>query len=309
MPLDSQAKLSLEQRKAAGVPGQHEVSPQEARRMQEAQPRIPGPEIGSVQDKEVQGTHGNIPIRIYTPEGEGPFPITMWFHGGGWVIGNIETNDATCRALAESADSIIVSVDYKLSPEYKFPIPFDDCYEATSWVFKYAHTFNGDSGNLAVAGASAGGNLAAAVSLKARNEKGPSIKQQTLVYPVTDYDFSYDSYKECKEGYGLEYATMVYFWNSYLSAENDQYNPYAVPMRAEDLSNLPPAFILTVEFDPLRDEGEAYAKALRISNVPTKLTRYDGMIHAFFNAGVPFDRTWDAIAEVCDELKKAFGTA
>ena len=308
MPLDPQAKFSLEQRKAAGVPGQHEVSPEEARRMQEAAPRKPGPEIGSTQDKEIPGTHGPIPIRIYTPEGTGPFPITMWFHGGGWVIGNIETNDSTCRALAKSASSIIISVDYKLAPEHKFPIPFDDCYEATCWAITNAESFNGDSSNLAVAGASAGGNLATAVSLKARDQNGPVIKQQTLVYPVTDYDFSYESYSECKEGYGLEYATMVYFWNSYLSTEQDQENPYAVPMKAGNLSNLPPAFVLTVEFDPLRDEGEAYANALKQSNVPTKLTRYDGMIHAFFNAGIPFDQTWDAIAEVCEELKKAFGT-
>tara|TARA_Y100001936_G_scaffold249684_1_gene300622 strand:- start:2288 stop:3217 length:930 start_codon:yes stop_codon:yes gene_type:complete len=308
MPLDIQAKTSLEKRKEAGIPGQHEVTPEEARRMQEAQPRIPGPEIGSIADIKIQGTHGNIPIRIYTPEGTGPFPIAMWFHGGGWVIGNIETNDSTCRALAKESESIIISVDYKLAPENKFPIPFDDCYEATCWAYENAHTFNGNEKKLAVAGASAGGNLAAAVSLKARDENRPSIIHQTLVYPVTDYNFSYSSYEECKEGYGLEYDTMVYFWDSYLSKAEDQYNPYAVPMRASTLNNLPPAFILTVEYDPLRDEGEAYATALEAANVKVKYSLYEGMIHAFFNAGVPFDKTWDAISEVCSELKKAFGT-
>lgn len=306
MPLDSQAKHSLEQRAAAGVPGQHQVSPEEARRMQEAQPRLPGPEVEMIEDRTVPGPHGDVPVRIYRPSGEEPLPITMWFHGGGWVIGNIETNDATCRALADQSQAIVISVDYRLSPEHKFPVPFDDCYASTCWAADNAASFGGDPGRLAVAGASAGGNLAATVALKARDENGPDLVYQALIYPVTDHDFSYSSYEENRVGFGLEYDTMVYFWNSYLRDDGDASNPYAVPMTADDLKGLPPAYVLTVEYDPLRDEGEAYAQRLISAGVPTKLTRYDGMIHAFFNAGIPFDQTWTAIAETAGELRKAF---
>ena len=306
MPVDPQAKQSLEQR--AGAPAQHEVSPSEARAMQEAQTYLPGPEIAAVEDLLAPGPHGDIPVRVYHPEGSGPFPVTTWFHGGGWVVGNLRTNDATCRTLAKQAETIVVSVDYRLAPEHKFPIPMDDCYAATCWVAKQAASFGGDPSRLAVAGASAGGNLAAGISLRARDEHGPSLVHQSLIYPVTDMDFNRPSYQENGEGYGLSYDTMRYFWDCYLSQEADAHNPYAVPMDAGDLSGLPSAFVLTAEYDPLRDEGEAYANRLRAAGVPTTQTRYDGMIHGFFNAGMPFDRTWDAIAEAAGELRKAFGT-
>ena len=167
----------------------------------------------------------------------------------------------------------------------------------------------GDASRLAVAGASAGGNLSATIALRARDENGPALVHQSLIYPVTDRDYSRSSYKENGEGYGLSYASMVWFWDCYLSNEEDGESPYVAPMLAEDLSGLPSAFVLTCEFDPLRDEGEAYAKRLQEAGVPTKHSRYDGMIHAFFNAGIPFTRTWDAINETAGELRKAFGTA
>ena len=315
MPLDPQAKQSLAQR--AGAPRQNDVSPEEARAMQMAQPRLPGPEVASVEDAIAPGPHGDVPVRVYVPAGaplpqgrrEPGLPVTMWFHGGGWVVGNIATNDATCRELANRSGSIVVSVDYRLAPEHPFPVPFDDCYAATCWAAGAAASLGGDASRLAVAGASAGGNLAAAVALAARDRGAPALAHQSLIYPVTDRDFGRASYRENGDGYGLDLDTMEYFWNCYATSEEDTSNPYACPAAAEDLSGLPPAYVLTAEFDPLRDEGEEYGERLRAEGVPATVTRYDGMIHGFFNAGVPFDRTWDAIAEAAGELRKAFGTA
>ena len=235
--------------------------------------------------------------------------MCVWFHGGGWVVGSIETNDPTCRALANRSGSIVVSVDYRLAPEHRFPVPLDDCYAATEWAAANAASFGGDTSRLGVAGSSAGGNLAAAVALRARDEDGPRLVHQSLICPVVDNDFERPSYVENAEGYGLSYDTMRYFWDCYVSSEADATNPYVAPMAADDLSGLASAFVLTCEYDPLRDEGEAYAERLREAGVPTVLSRYDGQIHALFNAGVPFTRTWDAINEAAGELRKAFGTA
>ncbi len=338
MPLDPEAKASLEKRIEMGVLEPHESSPEEARALQAARPNLPGPEMASVSDHLAPGPHGDVPVRVYVPEGVHPhplpegegsrhprdfstslrsarndngggLPVCMWFHGGGWVIGSVETNDATARALAKASGAIVVSVDYRLAPEHKFPIPFDDSYAATVWAAENAASLGGDPSRLAVAGASAGGNLSTTVALRARDEGGPAIVHQSLIYPVTDRDFTRPSYKENGEGYGLSHASMVWFFDCYLSSESDASNPYVAPMLAEDLSGLPPAFVLTCEYDPLRDEGEAYAKRLQDAGVPTKLSRYDGMIHAFYNAGIPFSRTWDAINETAAEMRKAFGTA
>ena len=324
MPLDPEARASLEKLAAMGLPAQHEVSPEEARAMSESSPRIPGPEVASVSDLAVPGPHGDVPVRVYVPAGgEVPasagttnvragttgLPVCVWFHGGGWVVGSIETNDPTCRALANASGAIVVSVDYRLAPEHKFPIPFDDCYAATEWAAANAASFGGDGSRLAVAGSSAGGNLAAAVALRARDEGGPRLAHQSLICPVVDTDLERPSYVENGDGYGLNYDTMVYFLQCYVSSEADASNPYVAPMAADNLSGLPSAFVLTCEFDPLRDEGEAYAERLREAGVPTVLSRYDGQIHALFNAGVPFTRTWDAIDEAATELRKVFGTA
>ncbi len=311
MPLDPEAKASLEKQAAMGLPAQHEVSPEEARAMSESQPRIPGPEVASVSDVAAPGPHGDVPVRVYVPvtDDAAPLPVCVWFHGGGWVVGSIATNDPTCRALADASGAIVASVDYRLAPEHRFPIPLDDCYAATEWAVANAASFGGDPSRLAVAGSSAGGNLAAAVALRARDEGKLRLAHQSLICPVVDNDFTRPSYIANGEGYGLNYDTMVYFWQCYVRDEADASNPYVAPMTAADLSGLASAFVLTCEYDPLRDEGEAYAERLREAGVPTKLSRYDGQIHALFNAGVPFTRTWDAISEAAGELRKAFGTA
>lgn len=309
MPLDPDAKELLERRAAAGVPAQHEVSPQEARAMQDALPYQPGPEVAEIREAQAPGPHGAVPLVVYRPDAPGPLPVCLWLHGGGWVVGSRTSNDATCRTLANATGAVIVYVDYRLAPEHKFPAAFDDSYAAALWAAENAAAFGGDPSRLAVAGASAGGNLAATVALRARDDGGPRLLHQTLIYPVTDTDFERPSYKENRDGYGLSYDTMRYFLDCYLSGEADAANPYAVPMRAADLSGLPPAFVLTAEYDPLRDEGEAYAERLRSAGVPTRLTRYDGTIHAFFNAGLPLGRTGAAIEEAAGELRKAFGAA
>ncbi|MXW30674.1 MAG: alpha/beta hydrolase, partial [Chloroflexi bacterium] len=214
MPLYPEVKASLEKQAALGLPAQHEVSPEEARAMSEGQPRIPGPEVASVSDLAAPGPHGDVPVRVYVPvtDDTAPLPVCVWFHGGGWVVGSITTNDPTCRALADASGAIVVSVDYRLAPEHKFPIPLDDCYAATEWAVANAASFGGDPSRLAVAGSSAGGNLAAAVALRARDEGGPRLAHQSLICPVVDSDFTRPSYLENGDGYGLNYDTMVYFF-------------------------------------------------------------------------------------------------
>ena len=311
MPLDPEATAALEAQAAMGGPSEHEVSPEEARAMVEAQPRIPGPEVASVSNHLAPGIHGDIPVRVYVPTTDeaGSLPVCVWFHGGGWVVGSLDTTDATCRALANAAGAVVVSVDYRLAPEHPFPIPLDDCYAATEWAAANAASLGGDPSRLAVAGSSSGGNLAAAVALRTRDEGGPRLAHQSLICPALDNDFERPSYVAYADSYGPPLAMMSYFWQCYVPNEADARNLYAVPVAVPDLAGLPSAFVLTCEYDPLRDEGEAYAERLREAGVPTKLSRYDGMLHSLFDAGAPFKRTWDAIDEVGGELRKAFGTA
>src|SRR5918996_5297787 len=190
MPLDPQAKQVIEQLAALVLPPNHLVSPARARINMKSRPRAAGPEVAKGEDRLIPGPGGDIPVRIYTPAGTGPFPILVWFHGGGWVVGDLDTADPTARHLAVGAGCVVVSVDYRLAPETKFPGAADDCYAATQWAVQHASEMNGDPGRIAVGGDSAGGNLAAAVSLMARDRRGPPLALQLLVYPVTDRDFS-----------------------------------------------------------------------------------------------------------------------
>jgi acetyl esterase len=258
-----------------------DLSVQEARaQFLEFQKFMPvGEPVAKVEDIEIPGPRGPIPARVYTPSGSGPFPVTLFFHGGGWVIGDLNGQDADCRSLANGAGSIVISVNYHHAPEYKFPMPVEDAYEATLWVSNNAMDFNGDGARLAVSGISAGGNLAAVVSLMARDRLTPAIKFQLLIVPVTDYSFNTSSYKENGEGYVLTKGVMQWFWSHYLTSPEDGANPYASPLRAPDLKGLPPAFIVTAQYDPLRDEGQAYAARLRNAGVPVLEQCYEGMIH------------------------------
>ena len=305
MPLDPQAKAALDLR--AGAAPIESLTPAEARAQSEAMPRLPGPEVAKVEDLDVPGDGVEVPVRVYTPDVERPLGALVWLHGGGWVIGSIETNDATCRSLANEAQCIVVSVEYRLAPEAKFPAPLDDSYAATAWTAEHASALGVDQTRVAVGGASAGGNLAAAVALMARERGGPALAHQLLIYPATARDFSTRSYGEYAEEYALDRATMQWYWAHYLRNDADAANVYAAPLLAGDLAGLPPALVITAEYDVLHDEGEAYADRLREAGVAVTCSRYDGMVHGFFSAGMPVDKTWEAIAEAASALRVAFG--
>jgi acetyl esterase len=306
MPLDPQAQYVLTQIAALGLPPNHLVSPEQARINAKARPRAAGPEVAKVEDRRLPGPGPEIPVRIYTPAGTGPFPVLVWFHGGGWVIGDLESADPTARHLAVGAVCVVVSVDYRLAPETKFPGAADDCYAATVWATRHAAQIQGDAGRIAVGGDSAGGNLAAAVCLMARDRREPLPMFQLLIYPVTGYDFNTASYRQNAEGYLLTRDGMQWYWQHYLQHPQDAANPYAVPMAATDLTGLPPALVITAEMDPLCDEGEAYARRLQAAGVPTRYSQYDGMIHGFFGMPALLDKGKQAIAEASSVLRQAF---
>lgn len=223
-----------------------------------------------------------IKVRIYTPEGQGPFPLFVYYHGGGWVIGDLETADASCRMIANRTGRVVVSVDYRLSPEYKFPIPVEDSYAALQWVSENASSINGNASNLVVGGDSAGGNLSAVVSLISKEKNGPDISGQVLIYPVTALGYDTKSYQEFQQGFGLDRDLMIWFGNYYINNEEDTKNKYVAPLLEEDLSNLPPAFILTAENDVLRDEGLAYAERLKQAGVKVETIIETGLVHGYF---------------------------
>jgi acetyl esterase len=308
MPLDPQAQAFLEQLAASGAPPLHELSVAEARQVIVTlfgTPDNPEP-VGAVEDRTIAGAAGEMPARIYTPTGRGPFPVLVYFHGGGWVIGNLEAYDPTCRALTNAAGCMVVAMEYRLAPEHKFPAAPEDCYAALQWVAAHAAAMGGDPTRLAIGGDSAGGNLTAVVAQMVRDRGGPSLVYQLLVYPVTDYNFDTASYRENADGYLLTKDAMVWFWNHYLRSAADGNDPQASPLRAQNLRDLPPALVLTAEFDPLRDEGEAYARRLQEAGVPVTLKRYDGMIHGFFSLGKVFPQGKQAIQEAANGLRTAF---
>jgi acetyl esterase len=309
MALDPQAQALLDQMQEAGVPPFEQMTVGEARQAAYAFIDLQGaPEdVASVGHRFVPGPCCDLPVRIYTPEGEGPFPALVYFHGSGWVILNIEVADIAARALTNRTGCVVVAVNYQKAPEHKFPVPFDDAYAATTWVAEHASELGIDPGRIGVAGDSAGGNLAAAVCLKARDEHGPSLAYQLLIYPVTDYGWDKPSYLENAEGYLLQRETMRWFWGHYLASEAEGDNPLVSPLRAPDLSGLPPALIVTAEFDPLRDDGELYGQRLREAGVPVKISRYDGMIHGFFYMAGVLDQTKNLYDEIGTEVRAALG--
>ncbi|MDT7565509.1 MAG: acetyl esterase [Pseudonocardiales bacterium] len=284
MPVHPEAQGLLDALAEAGLPATEEMTVPNARAATAGFLALQGEpvEVASVQDRTVPGPAGEIPVRVYTPAGEGPFPVVVYFHGGGWVIGDLDVVDQPCRQLASAAGAIIVSVDYRLAPEHRYPAAFDDSYAATVWVGAHAAEIGGDPARLAVAGDSAGGNLAAAVALAARDRGGPELAAQLLIYPVTDFNFGTASYQDNREGYVLTKGSMQWFWAHYLGAQDLDKDPYACPLRADSLVGLPPAYVATSEYDPLRDEGEAYARRLEEAGVAVTAKRFDGMLHGFF---------------------------
>jgi acetyl esterase len=269
----------------AGFPRPGSMDPPEARRVQSEQLAAlalePEP-VARVEDRTVPGPAGDVPVRVYWPEGEGPLPVIVYFHGGGWVMCGLDTHDASCRSLTNGVGAVVVSVDYRLAPEHRFPAAVDDCYAVTAWVAEHAAELGADPDRLAVAGDSAGGNLGAVVALVARDRGGPPLRFQLLVYPVIDGTMASASYRDNAEGYFLTADGMAWYWDQYVPAPADRSAPHASPIAAADLSGLPPALVVTAEYDPLRDEGEAYGRRLQEAGVPCDVRRYDGMFHGFF---------------------------
>ncbi|WP_028933409.1 alpha/beta hydrolase [Pseudonocardia spinosispora] len=285
MPVHPEVQLVLSAMAEANQPPLSETTVPAARATTEGFVDLQGEptEMAAVVTRALPGPAGEIPVRVYTPTGDlGTRPVVVFFHGGGWVIGDLEVVDRPCRVLAAATGAVVVSVDYRLAPEHRYPAPFEDCYAATEWVAEHADELGVNPAKLAVAGDSAGGNLAAAVALAARDRGGPAISAQLLIYPVTDFDFTTASYTDNAEGYLLTRDSMRWFWAHYLGELDIGQAPYACPARAESLAGLPPAYVATAEFDPLRDQGEAYAEAMNRAGVAVSAKRFAGLIHGFF---------------------------
>ncbi|MED4782858.1 alpha/beta hydrolase [Brevibacillus choshinensis] len=251
--------------------------------------------LAKVEDRMIPvDTDTHIPVRIYSPEGQGPFPLFVYYHGGGWVIGDIQMTDASCRLIANQTGRVVVSVGYRLAPEYPFPIPVNDSYSALQWVSQNAAALNGNASNIAVGGDSAGGNLAAVVALRSRDENGPAISAQVLFYPVTNLDYTTESYEQFQQGFGLDRDLMKWFGKHYVNDE-DLKNPYVAPLLARDLGNLPPALVITAENDVLRDEGLAYTKRLQEAGVQVESVCEEGLVHGYFSNVLHFSERIDAI--------------
>lgn len=307
MTLNPETQKIVEEFKKLQLPSFTEIDVAEARKQEAilAQFSHPKEPLAKVEDRTIPGTGGPIPIRIYTPFGVGPFPILLYFHSGGWVLGDLESQDSVCRILANGAECVVVSVDYRLAPEHKFPAAAEDAYTATLWAAKNAEIFNGDSSRIAVSGLSAGGNLAAVVALMARDRGEPSLIYQLLLDPVTQYGFDTESYRKLANDFLVTKDDMVWYWHQYLPSPQDGKNPYASPLFAEDLSDLPPALIVAAECDVLHDDGKGYSDRLRDAGVPVKFSGYEGTIHAFI-MGKDLSQAREALAEAVAGLRAVF---
>ena len=312
MALDPQVKAVIELVAKSGRPAYHTLSPKDARQLfletRPASTPTP-PEIGSVKNVVAETPQGAIPLRVYRPAGvpaTTPLPAYVYFHGGGWVIGDLETHDVLCRQLTAASGASVISVDYRLAPEHKFPAAADDAWSATRWVVAHAGELGLDGRRLAVGGDSAGGNLAAVVALMARDAGGPAIALQVLIYPVTDVMAETRSYNDFAEGYMLTRDSMRWFTAHYLTSKDDARDWRVSPLRAPSLAGLPPALIVTAGFDPLRDEGEIYAGRLRDAGGTVDYVCYGGMIHGFVGMGKLIDTAQRAVSLIGGSLRQAF---
>ncbi len=266
--------------------------------------------VGEVRDLAATGPAGEIPLRLYRGQGTDasrPQPALIYYHGGGWVLGNLESHDGVCRDIANAAQCTVISVDYRLAPEAKFPAAADDSIAAAQWIHDNAEDLGIDRNRLAVGGDSAGGNLSAVVALHARDNGGPKLKLQVLIYPSTDMSSVYPSYEEFAEQLPLTRTTMDWFVDLYLKQRaTDAKDWRASPLHAMSLAGLPPAYVITAAMDPLRDEGEEFARALMQAGVAVETKRFDGQIHGFLTMGRIIKDSQMAIADIATELRKAF---
>ena len=311
MPLDPQVQTLMEQMAALNAPPIHTLTPELVRmgiKMQLANDTSEPESVAQVVNRTIPGPVSEIPVRIYTPTGSGPFPSLVFFHGGGWVICDLDTHDSLCRSLCNDAGCVVVSVDYRLAPEHKFPAAPEDCYTATLWVAGHAAEIHANSGKIAIGGDSAGGNLTAVVAQMVRDQGGPHLALQLLIYPATDFTFDGPSIHENGQDYFLTVDDMSWFMNHYLNSDTDKKNPLASPLQSANLRGLPPALVITGEYDPLRDEGETYGKRLKEAGVAVTISRYNGVIHGFLSLEPLTDKGKQAIEECAQALRVAFAT-
>jgi acetyl esterase len=288
-------------------PGLEAFAPAEARALYREMALLTAPPRRDAEQRNIPGPAGEMAVRVYRPGGT-PVGTLVWFHGGGFVIGDLDTAERAAASLADASGSVVVSVDYRLAPEHPFPAAAEDCYAALCWVADNAARLGGSADRVAVGGDSAGGNLAAVTALMARDRGGPAVTFQLLVYPVIDAAMDSPSYQANAEGYLLTARTMRWFWQCYLRSPGDVSSPLASPIRAVDLSGLAPALVITAEYDPLRDEGEAYGARLAAAGVPTTVSRYDGQIHGFFAQAEYGTGGPAALAEAAEALAHAFSS-
>lgn len=299
MPLDAQSQALLDARKRACIPPVSRQTLEEIRgsrkewRVATPVPKMP---VDEVFDKAILVEGGSIKLRIYRPSRSAGRPAIVYLHGGGWVLGDLDHSDALCRYMAAKGGHVVVNVDYRLAPEHRYPTATEDCYSAFQWTAANAEMLGIDSGRIVIAGGSAGGNLAAAVCLMARDRGSLSPVAQILAYPVLDDACSSPSYEEFVEGFILGTEDMRWYWRQYLDGM-DNPGTYAMPLLAEDLSNLPPALVITAENDPVRDDGERYAVRLKAAGIPAVLSRYAGTLHGFFAMPGASEKGTEAVHE------------
>lgn len=308
MPLHPQVEAHLSRLAATRFAEMHTLTPEQIRQgMRRMIAALPQPkEVASVTNRQAPLPSGAISLRVYHPEPRERRPVIVFFHGGGFVLGDLDTHDGLARSLALASGSVVVSVDYPLAPEHKFPAAVDAAFEATAWVAEHAAELGADGSRLAVAGDSAGGNLAAVVALKAREAGTPRIALQLLIYPDLDFRRTNESIRAFAGHYGnISREMQGWFMDHYLAHEAQKLEPHVSPLLAPDLHGLPAAHIITAEFDALRDEGEAYAERLRDAGVPVTVKRYDGMIHEFMRW--PFDASEAALLEAAASCRAVLG--
>ncbi|MGO3931822.1 alpha/beta hydrolase [Rhodopseudomonas pseudopalustris] len=308
--LDPDAAAVYKAFQDAGRPAYEDLSADEARAYYLAARVVSNPdprELASVQSIAIPGPAGDIPARVYTPktlrQDDGLSPALVFFHGGGWVIGNLDTHDVVCRAIADEGQLIVVSVDYRLAPEHKFPAAVEDAIAATQWIADNARTLGIDAEQLSVGGDSAGGNLSAVVTIHARDHGGPMLAGQVLIYPATDFAMNHPSHHEPETSVLLTHSVIRWFRDHYLTGAHDEKDWRASPARVETLAGLPPAFVMTAGADPLRDEGDEYARRLADAGVPVTHRTYPGQFHGFFTMGKVLQQANVAVAEIGGWLK------
>ncbi len=311
MTLDPHLKVFMEHRglltNPGSVPRRPEVLLAEERESVKQTTVAPGSTLESVAHIEnlvIPGPAGDLPVRLYTPEGIGPFPVLMFFQKS-WVHGNLDTHEMMCRSLCGGADCLVMTVDYRLAPEDPFPAALEDCYTATCWMVAHATEFQGDPIRIAVGGESGGGNFAAAVALMSRDRGGPKLAFQLLICPAADFRVTTDSWKDY-DGYIIPKEEFLIVRDFYAPSEEERLHPHAAPSLASNLHQLPPALIITAECDPMRDGGELYGQRLLEAGVPATVSRYDGMIHIFMHLGSMVPQANQALDEVIHVLRTAF---